>query len=762
MVCATLFLVLVLGWTCTVKSAISDNETDTLYMKCPQIIASSIDSSCVAGNLTSRSRQSLKQDIVKGWYQCWSTINEGDPEWGPALRVLLPDIYEDWLRPTLLRFSEASGVPLDLNVQPMDRLLDTITNDVNLHPSRQHAVWLQTTLTTQHLADVGMSLDLSHLVDSVSSIRWSDIYQLFRLQLASYKGQIVSMPLDGSTMYLINRRDVFDRLKLEVPRTWEELLQYVEDYQRARDAALAAEAASTAASGAAAGGLDSGSSSSSSSSNTTAASGAGALPPYPICLPRGAACRRLTLLQAIWSTIAQTHGSQQGVHFDPTDLRPLLDTPAAAEAFRITGKLLAASAPSEPDEGCTHGSLGFARGRCALVLAVYVQQMRMFIREEFKSTVEMSRLSVWPVPGSHRVWVRGSGSGSGSSSGGGSLELCTKELCPQASLYSLQGGRTPAGQEEGGPGAPSQMMLVNHAPLSPGSNLAVAINGGMPLAVQYIGFELLAYLASLDRYDKDEPEPLLQTMAPVREHFVATDAVGKWVEAGYDSDVMAAAMAPIAFTRQHPNRAWDLRMPYHMTYNALRSGQARLAAYYTREIYLEKYLASLAMTTNPSSPPIDPGSGGAAPAPRPGGSGGGVRAATLVPALVVSTLAVGALAGGGAWAVLWRRRRQRSRGGVWEWKRRHKEGSREPVALVVTDIQDSTVLWEALPAAVMSDAVRLHHGCIRRLLVAHGGYESATEGDSFILAFLTVKQAVAFAMDLQARVRHGVSRQTVP
>jgi hypothetical protein len=59
----------------------------------------------------------------------------------------------------------------------------------------------------------------SYLVDSrVSGMLWSDIYQLFRLQLASYRGRVVSMPLDGSTMYLINRRDVFDRLGLQVGR----------------------------------------------------------------------------------------------------------------------------------------------------------------------------------------------------------------------------------------------------------------------------------------------------------------------------------------------------------------------------------------------------------------------------------------------------------------------------------------------------------------------------------------------------------------
>lgn len=39
----------------------------------------------------------------------------------------------------------------------------------------------------------------------------------------------------------------------------------------------------------------------------------------------------------------------------------------------------------------------------------------------------------------------------------------------------------------------------------------------------------------------------------------------------------------------------------------------------------------------------------------------------------------------------------------------------------------------------------LHHQVVRRLLLQHAGYESATEGDSFILAFHNATQAVGGA-----------------
>ncbi|KAG2492217.1 hypothetical protein HYH03_009462 [Edaphochlamys debaryana] len=69
--------------------------------------------------------------------------------------------------------------------------------------------------------------------------------------------------------------------------------------------------------------------------------------------------------------------------------------------------------------------------------------------------------------------------------------------------------------------------------------------------------------------------------------------------------------------------------------------------------------------------------------------------------------------------------------------------------LLITDIQNSTVLWEALSPGCMEQAIRLHHTTIRRLLAKHGGYESATEGDSFIVAFASVASAAAFAAACQ-------------
>jgi hypothetical protein len=52
------------------------------------------------------------------------------------------------------------------------------------------------------------------------------------------------------------------------------------------------------------------------------------------------------------------------------------------------------------------------------------------------------------------------------------------------------------------------------------------------------------------------------------------------------------------------------------------------------------------------------------------------------------------------------------------------------VTVVVTDVQNSTLLWEGFPRE-MCAAIEMHDALMRRLIAAHGGVELLTEGDSF-------------------------------
>ncbi len=70
----------------------------------------------------------------------------------------------------------------------------------------------------------------------------------------------------------------------------------------------------------------------------------------------------------------------------------------------------------------------------------------------------------------------------------------------------------------------------------------------------------------------------------------------------------------------------------------------------------------------------------------------------------------------------------------------------------------SAVSRETLPTDVMNGVMDLHHKLMRKLLVQHGGYESDTEGDSFIVAFATPWDALAFAQVRHAHAQEGGNR----
>ena len=69
------------------------------------------------------------------------------------------------------------------------------------------------------------------------------------------------------------------------------------------------------------------------------------------------------------------------------------------------------------------------------------------------------------------------------------------------------------------------------------------------------------------------------------------------------------------------------------------------------------------------------------------------------------------------------------------------------VAIVFTDIVNSTHLWETNPG--MPTAIKMHHNLMRRQLRLDGGYEVKTEGDSFMVSFQTITAAILWCFNCQ-------------
>ncbi|KNC53365.1 uncharacterized protein AMSG_08866 [Thecamonas trahens ATCC 50062] len=73
------------------------------------------------------------------------------------------------------------------------------------------------------------------------------------------------------------------------------------------------------------------------------------------------------------------------------------------------------------------------------------------------------------------------------------------------------------------------------------------------------------------------------------------------------------------------------------------------------------------------------------------------------------------------------------------------------LAIVTSDIQDSTALWEAEPDR-MADVLDMHNDLMRRAIEKSGGYEFKTEGDAFFVVFDAVTDAAAYAVDVQRQL----------
>ncbi len=70
------------------------------------------------------------------------------------------------------------------------------------------------------------------------------------------------------------------------------------------------------------------------------------------------------------------------------------------------------------------------------------------------------------------------------------------------------------------------------------------------------------------------------------------------------------------------------------------------------------------------------------------------------------------------------------------------------LALVFTDVQGSTQLWEK-KTETARHSLKAHDAVMRASLQRHGGYEVKTEGDAFMVAFQDPAKALDFCLDVQ-------------
>jgi class 3 adenylate cyclase len=66
-----------------------------------------------------------------------------------------------------------------------------------------------------------------------------------------------------------------------------------------------------------------------------------------------------------------------------------------------------------------------------------------------------------------------------------------------------------------------------------------------------------------------------------------------------------------------------------------------------------------------------------------------------------------------------------------------------------SDIEDSTVLTERLGDTRWLELLRRHNSVIRRHIAGHGGFEVKSQGDGFMVAFASARNAIRCAIAIQ-------------
>ncbi|KAG2493636.1 hypothetical protein HYH03_008153 [Edaphochlamys debaryana] len=559
----------------------------------------------------------------------------------------------------------------------------------------------------------GGLVDLQGLTSLDDSLAWDDALASLRNKVANPNSGVPAvLPLDGSALLLVYRRDVLEAMGTPVPRTWEALAAWADAY---------------------------------------AAAPTPGAPLHPLCAtPAPPACDGYDLFEAIWHSLAQSYGLDQGVYWRPDTLQPLASSPAFAAAVQLFQRLWRHALPPAAGQ-CGPAHPGLRGGECALVVAGF-EQIKAAARGNASegagagAAVGPGAFGVAQLPGSAVVLDR---------AGGAQLVPCSVAVCPYG---------TWDGEER-----------VNLAPFVPSSLVVAAVNRRASASSQLLAWHTISHL-----FQYNSSQELVMApgsgLAPFRASHFGASARAAWAAAGYDGGLLGRGLDALLAALQHPNLAWGLAMAGGGYYrSAIAALLASTAPRNASEALSEKQLlaeltalqqrlelhysapGSLAAgyrafivpgtTTSNNGPaaPVEPDP----PASPEGKTWGAGHKAGLAVALVVGSVLLLLLAlylgHRGRWGAGCLPRKRLS------W-RSDAPGVSPATTLLVTDIEGSTTLWEELPELVMGNALQEHHRCLRRVLVRHRGYESATEGDSFVLAFFCPQAALAFALEAQAEL----------
>ncbi|KAG1668573.1 hypothetical protein FOA52_007307 [Chlamydomonas sp. UWO 241] len=437
--------------------------------------------------------------------------------------------------------------------------------------------------------------------------------------------------------------------------------------------------------------------------------------------------------------MTQTAGPQTGFLVNPQTMHSFVGSAAMESTLDVIAGLVRYSAIGST---CNLLSPAMMNGTCAETIVAATLFKLVQKLSPFKGVIGVARL-----PGSTRVLDRQNSR----------LEECTSGLCPYAQLQRTYDGHN---------------VLVNHSPYYGFSGFTGYINAKQDPVYQQATYAFYSFILE-PTYSKQRVITQLLT-GPFRTSHLDTSVASlqEWESAGFDPGAVKELLQTIQSDMEAPNFVMKLR---------IRGGQSFLAALAPAVVNVTRGMAPAAVASNlaaiydailvesgpidvvceslwhglgiepplppprieppspqPPTPPGTANTGGATAATAGGGSNLGIIVGVTISVIVVLLSVL---------VVLFLLMRHFNR---WPFGQLGMPRAGDDTTLCVTDIMDSTALWETLDAGGMSRAVATHHYIVRKALSRFHGYEQATEGDSFLLAFHTPSDALGFAVHLQA------------
>eukprot|EP00198_Chlamydomonas_reinhardtii_P003881 XP_001693217.1 predicted protein [Chlamydomonas reinhardtii] len=623
----------------------------------------------------------------------------------------------------------------------------------------------------QELRAAGLLTGLAGISSLDTLYQRGDIHPTM-LDTVSYAGELSAVPLDGSQLLLYVRTELLAASGaaggsggLRVPDSWEQLLAEA----AAVNGSLAAQLRPVVN---ATGGVS---------------YAAATAPVFGFCMqPHTHMLGALAL--AVLAPLVQTNGSDQGMYLNADTLRPAATTAAMPYVLSYLRRLAAYSAPVAFSARAPQFSNDFALGRCAMTIGTAAQFRRnSHAAHPAGPSAVIGRVTAALLPGSEFVvtdverdwtsagvinrWV------SGNNSGAGVLRPCDARLCPASQLSAGSASSVaalglaappPSGASQGAVSTSSQ-ALVNRAPLmSPGGTVGGVYGNNAEVMPQLYTWTMLSALGGPVNSWQLLLLPVSE-LGPWRlSHMdTADNALARWRAAGYNAADTASFLTAARATLDHHNVVLPLRVRTAMLHVRAPAaspatsagtggdGTGATASSGGRRAVLQAAADNSTAVQQPQQEQLDQGLLEGLLASLAGLYGYGPTGS------VAGTSSGAANSTNSSSNVPTREQMmqeyRRSLGLPYtpatttagEVQSDNDSGSNLPVGAVVGAVEGSTSLWEALPEEVMDRALRTHHVTVRTVGIFFGAYESATEGDSFILAFASATDAAQFALGLQ-------------